>query len=367
MELQQRLAVLKKIDLFQSLTEDEIGLLGKKISRVHLEQETILFHEGDVSRDMYILLAGSLQIFKKNRRLTTINPPDYIGEMAILEDKPRSATVIAAADSDLFKITRQQFSTIAKRPEALVAIIKTLSQRIRRDNELIADEFTRANILIHDMRNTTTVFLMLDLLEKICSDDKQLKYISLLQRSRRDLAEMLEEALANAKRLHFSKVAREHSLAGLIEELAACDFTVHPDLVDKKIVLDLGDNVPPFPFQRTDIHRVITNLVINAAQAGKANDTIRITLTQYGGQALVSVVDQGCGIPANIRSKIFLPLFSSKKEGNGFGLASCKQIIEEQHGGTLSFTSKAGQGSTFTFSLMINQQVEQKNTGQPRI
>ncbi|NOX26099.1 MAG: HAMP domain-containing histidine kinase [Deltaproteobacteria bacterium] len=367
MELQQRLAVLKKIDLFQSLTDEEIGLLCKKISRVHLEEETILFHEGDISRDMYILLAGSLQIFKKNRRLTTIRPPDYIGEMAIIEDKPRSATVIAAAGSDLFKITLQQFSAIAKRPDALVSIIKTLSQRIRRDNELIADEFTRANILIHDMRNTTTVFLMLDLLEKICSDDKQLKYLSLMQRGRRDLAKMLEEALANAKRLHFSKVVRENSLAGLLEELAACDFTVHPDLVDKKIVLELDDDVPPFPFQRTDIHRVITNLVINAAQASKANDTIRLTLTRRGRQAIVSVCDQGCGIPANIRNKIFLPLFSSKEEGSGFGLASCKQIVEEQHGGTLSFSSKAGQGSTFPFSLLINQQTGQKNAGPPRV
>jgi two-component system sensor histidine kinase HydH len=353
MEPRQLLTILKQIDLFQSMTDEELEVFSKTITPIHIEKEITLFQEGEIGRDMYILVGGSLQIFKKNRCLTTIFPPDYIGEMSIIEDKPRSATVIAAAGSDLFQITSQQFETFFERPQTLISVIRTLSSRIRRDNELISAEFSKANILIHDMRNTISAFVMLDLLKKSCTDEKQLKYIGLMQKGRHYLAEMLEEALANAKRQHFSKEAKVNSITDLIEELAACDFSVHPDLTDKEIILDLADEVPMFSFRRTDIRRVISNLVINAGQASRSDDSIRISLTLGDKMVSVSVTDQGCGIPANIQNKIFLPNFSSKENGSGFGLASCKQIVEEQHCGILSFTSKAGQGSTFNFSLPL--------------
>ncbi len=349
-------AILRKIDLFQSMTDEELDRLTQVISQVEIEGETELFHEGDVGRDMYILVEGSLQIYKKNRRLTAIFPPDYVGEMSIFDDKPRSATVIATAGSKLFVITTKQFDRyFVDRPQALVAMIKTMSRRIRQDNELVSAEFTKANILIHDMRNTISAFLLLDLLQKTCQSPRDLEYLNLMQRSRRDLAEMMNEALANAKRLNYQKESRDSSLVDLIEELIESDFTVHPDLTDKRITFNFTDNIPKFTFQRTDIRRVITNLAINAAQASESNASILISLSQNDGQAIISFVDEGCGILAEIQNKIFLPHFSSKEGGSGFGLASCKQIIEEQHGGLLSFTSQVGKGSTFVFTLPMNQ------------
>jgi len=355
MEFQQRLAILKQIDLFQSLTDGELKRFAKAIIPVLSKDETVLFHEGDSGGEMYILVAGSLQIYKKNRRLTSIFPPDYVGEMSLIDDKPRSATVIAAPGSELFKITAQQFATFIESPLPMVSMVKTLSRRIRRDNELISAEFTKANVLIHDMRNTISAFLMLDLLEKSSTDEKQLKYLRLLQKGRRDLSEMLDEALANAKCLQFNKATKTNSLTELINELAVCDFTVHPDLTDKKIVLNVTD-IPPFLFNSTDIRRVISNLVINAAQASKPKSSIQICLTSQNSLAKISISDQGSGIPANIQNKIFLPHFSTKAGGSGFGLTSCKQIIEEQHGGRLSFTSTTGQGCTFSFTIPITEQ-----------
>lgn len=353
-DMQQRLEILKQVDLFQSLTETELECFARDISEIQIEKESVLFSEGDIGRDMYILAKGSLLIFKKNRRITTISPPDYIGEMSIIEDKPRSATVIAAPGSKMFKITSEQFERyFAERPESLVSMIKTLSRRIRRDNELISAEFARANILIHDMRNTVSAFLLLDLLEKNCQDEKQLKYISLMQRSRRDLAEMMEEALANAKRMHFHKETCNNSLSTLIEELAASDFILHPDLEDKKVELDLCTDLPEFIFSRTDIHRVLANLAINAGQASKAGDLIRIKLSRTQDHAVVAITDQGSGIPEDIQKKIFLPHFTTREHSSGFGLSSCKEIIEEQHGGKLSYETKAGLGTTFTFTLPL--------------
>jgi len=354
MNIQIRLDILKQIDLFQSLSETELECFAQDISDVQAEKELVLFSEGDIGQDMYIIAEGSLRIFKKNRRITTISPPDYVGEMSIIEDKPRSATVIAAAGSKMFKITSEQFERyFAERPKSLVSMIKTLSRRIRRDNELIAAEFTKANILIHDMRNTVSAFLLLDMLEKICQNEQQRKYINLMQKSRRDLAEMMEEALANAKRLHFHKKMCNNSLSALIEELAVSDFVLHPDLADKKIELDLCTDLPDFAFSRIDIRRVLANLTINAGQASETSDSILIKLSRTKNHAAVAITDQGSGIPADIQNKVFLPHFTTREQNSGFGLASCKEIIEEQHGGKLSYETKVGSGTTFTFILPI--------------
>ena len=94
-----------------------------------------------------------------------------------------------------------------------------------------------------------------------------------------------------------------------------------------------------------------TNLVINAGQASKPGDTINIHLLRTDEQAVVEVSDQGCGIDDEIKSKLFMPHFTTKLTGSGLGLASCKQIIEVKHGGTLSCHTNGGQGTTFKFTL----------------
>ncbi len=301
---------------------------------------------------MYILMEGELQIIKEDRRISRVLPIDYIGEMSLLEDEPRSATVIAAAGSRLLTINARQFKHyFADEPRVLTAMLKTLSRRLRHDNELIAAEFTQANILIHDMRNNMSAFTLLHLLEKYCQDKKQLHYLHLMRKCSEDLTAMMSEALANAKRLRPRKEISRHSLSAIITELADGTFKVHPDIENKLMELCLtetdGDNIK---CQATDIRRVITNLVINAAQASRPGGRIRIDLKYQSSQAVVSISDEGHGIPSHLRTKIFLPSFSTRAGGNGLGLPSCRQIIEEEHGGSLTFTT-SGKGTKFTFTL----------------
>lgn len=353
MNRQQRIALLREIDLFHAFDAAELSGFAEAIEEVEIPADTILFAEGAPGQDMFILLEGALQIFKDKRAITTIHPMDYVGEMALIEEKDRSATVISSTQARLLRITSSQFNAhLASHPQSLVSLVKTLSRRIRKDTAQLAQEYEKANILIHDMRNAMTAFLFLDLMEEDAVTPEQKRALAMLQRSRRDLNAMMEEALANAKRLQYPKRLAPNSLPALLNDLTAT-FSCHPDLRDKQVTVLCPEAIPDFPFNRLDIGRVITNLVINAGQASPPQGAIQITLATENGQAVVEVTDHGNGISSANQEKIFLPHFTTRENGSGLGLASCKEIVEKRHGGAMAVLSQEGIGTTFRFTLPL--------------
>jgi signal transduction histidine kinase len=195
-----------------------------------------------------------------------------------------------------------------------------------------------------------TAFLLLDLMADDSLSAERKRYLALLQKGRRDVTAMMEEALATAKRLQITKRLEPDSLPALVNDLAV-SLPFHPDLADKQITIQCAAKIPAFPFNRLDIGRVISNLMINAGQASPPHSSIMLTLTMLPGQAVVEISDQGPGFAQALYDKIFLPHFSTKENGSGLGLASCKEIIEHGHGGAISVQSQEGVGSTFRFSL----------------
>jgi nitrogen fixation/metabolism regulation signal transduction histidine kinase len=101
------------------------------------------------------------------------------------------------------------------------------------------------------------------------------------------------------------------------------------------------------------LRSAFTNLFINAVQAinGEGGQLI-ITLAaeEANGRARVDITDTGPGIPPENISKVFEPYFSTKETGTGLGLAIVKKAIDD-HGGTITVTSKQGEGTTFTITL----------------
>jgi signal transduction histidine kinase len=355
MNVQERINGLKKTDLFEQFTEDELLGFAENVTEEHLAPGEVLFYEGAPAYDMYIILEGSLRVFKESRSITTIKAVDYIGEMAIIETKPRSATVEAIEPSLLLRITQEQFQKyFSRQPVSLVSMMRTLSQRIRRDTELIAEEFEKANMMIHDMKNLLTIFLFLEPMKKMLSDERMQGYIKYMQTGREDLMAMMKEALANAKSLYRPMPLVKDSLTDLVHEMAKSEFQAHPELSDREIIIKVDDHLPEFPFCRLEMKRVFTNLVLNAVQASEPGTPITIELSKTGDDALVQVTDQGSGIPEQYQDKIFNAHFTTKENGNGLGLSSCQRIVERRHKGKLSFVSKPGEGTMFRFTMPLS-------------
>ncbi|MCK5340549.1 MAG: cyclic nucleotide-binding domain-containing protein [Desulfobulbaceae bacterium] len=356
MDIAERIKCLEQIDLFHAFSGEELKQFAEQITEETFENNQDILTEGEPGEEMYILLQGSLKVYKESRTIAIITPVDYVGEMAIIETKPRSASVRTQEPCRLLKITSDQFKKyLAGQPKSLVSMMKTLSRRIRQDTVTIASEYEKANIMIHDMKNLLSVFLYLSVIKRELTSDVGQKAVAHMTEARQNLALLMEEALANARHLQQLPVLMEDSLSSLILDLIESELKVHPDVQDKKISIAIDNTVPNFLFSRLDIRRVIVNLILNAAQASNPGDTIAVELKKAGNYAEVHIIDNGCGILESAGKKIFEPHFTTKENGSGLGLPSCKYIVEEKHDGVLTYRSSPNRGATFVVRLPLGQ------------
>ena len=112
------------------------------------------------------------------------------------------------------------------------------------------------------------------------------------------------------------------------------------------------DDIPMLTCFPDELNQVWTNLIHNALHAMNHEGTLTVGIKQENGQAVVSVGDSGCGIPEDIRGKIFDVFFTTKPAGvgSGLGLDIVKKIIEKHHG-RIELQSEVGVGTTFTVYL----------------
>ena len=177
----------------------------------------------------------------------------------------------------------------------------------------------------------------------------------------------IEEAVIKAKKLttqltQFSKsgapVKENYSLSEIIRD--SSEFIKIGSSVIIKYEID--NNLWNTKFSKIQISQVIQNLVLNAIHAMNKVGRIRIVGKNIdieendllglkrGKYIRIDIEDKGKGIPKEILNNIFDPYFTTKHDGTGLGLSICQSIIHK-HGGLITFNSKIGNGTTFTFYL----------------
>ena len=102
---------------------------------------------------------------------------------------------------------------------------------------------------------------------------------------------------------------------------------------------------------REDIYKVILNLLVNAVEATTAQNSVALKFGERDDSAFIEVTDRGCGMSEDyVRTRLFKPFSSTKKQGFGIGLYQCRQIVEA-HGGSIDVKSEEGRGTSFTILL----------------
>jgi PAS domain S-box-containing protein len=128
-----------------------------------------------------------------------------------------------------------------------------------------------------------------------------------------------------------------------------------------KVETALGD-IPSIPCYLSDLNQVFLNLLVNAAHAigdavGQSGQRGTITVRTYveKGSLVVAISDTGTGIPPAVQSRIFEPFFTTKAvgKGTGQGLALARSVVVEQHGGSITFETAMGKGTTFFIRLPL--------------
>ena len=122
-----------------------------------------------------------------------------------------------------------------------------------------------------------------------------------------------------------------------------------------RIELDEGEELPPVDHDPNQMNQVLLNLLLNAIQAMDKSGSIYVTLRRDKECALITVADQGKGIPPEVLPNIFRPFFTTKGHGTGLGLSLARRIVEA-HGGSINARSEVGKGTQFTLRLPITHQ-----------
>lgn len=131
---------LKSSPLFRPLPGEELARVAGLAETVHLDADEVLFEQGDPGDAFYMVVSGHVAVEVGTRQVATFGPHEGIGEMALLDGEPRSATVRATEPTTLLRIEARSFEALVDRTPALAkSIYRTLSARLRTANRQLQD------------------------------------------------------------------------------------------------------------------------------------------------------------------------------------------------------------------------------------
>lgn len=122
---------LQRVPLFRGLSNKQLRDISGVATRLNEPAGTVLTQEGKVGREFIIVIEGEIEIFKGDRLIATRGAGDYVGEIALLDQRPRTATVVAKTPVVIEVIGQREFrSLLAEAPELSSDIMSTMAQRL---------------------------------------------------------------------------------------------------------------------------------------------------------------------------------------------------------------------------------------------
>ena len=155
-------AVLKAVPLFASFPEDQLRMLTTMVTRRSAARSTTIMAGGDATDSLYIVLSGRLKVMMsdsdgKEVILSILGPGEFFGEMGLIDDEPRSASVVTIEACELLSITKRDFKRcLAENFEMAMAVMRGLVKRLREADRKIGslallDVYGRVARLLLDM------------------------------------------------------------------------------------------------------------------------------------------------------------------------------------------------------------------------
>ena len=128
----EKALILKSIDLFETIPSEELIRVAQIANEEQFETDSLLFEEGDYGDSMYIVANGKVRVHKGERTIVELEKGACVGEMALLDQEPRSADVTVNADTTLLKITQDGFyELMGSNMEIMHGIVKLITNRLR--------------------------------------------------------------------------------------------------------------------------------------------------------------------------------------------------------------------------------------------
>ena len=123
-------AQLKEVPFFSTLSKRELTTVAQQIDEIDVAPGRVLAREGDLGHEFFVIVDGTAEVTRGEARLAELGPGDFFGEMALVDEERRTATVTATTPMRMLVMTRQAFRAIDRSMPAVHAtIVKAIKER----------------------------------------------------------------------------------------------------------------------------------------------------------------------------------------------------------------------------------------------
>ncbi len=313
----------------------------------------------------------SLEMFQPDIVLSDLSMPGFSGHQALRVVREGSAStpfifvsgtmgeetaVKALQDGANDYIIKHNPTRLPSAVTRAVREARSESERQRVENELMRAQRLESLAMLaaglsHDLRNILQPLLIVPDLLTSRSDDPQLRQLAnVVAECGRRGHEMAESMLSFVR--GSNKPREQVSVASLFQAVQLLLKSSLPDGVRLQVqVNDDEDLVTEANY--TELQQCLLNLGLNAIQAMPSGGLLTLSAERHAGdQIRMSVADTGSGMDTETLARLFSPFFTTKSDGTGLGLISCKRIIES-YGGHIKVSSRVGEGTQFDLVLPV--------------
>jgi len=345
----------------------------------------VLCREGAVEDRFYMILEGDVEVTKNInnsdvRLLQTLSAGDFFGEMALIHNAPRAATVKAKSSITTLELDKASFDRVLNNSTSIaMAMVSEISNRLRQNDQMavedlrlraseLADAYQRLaeqdlarreflTNVAHELRTPLMVATgYLQMLQKgIMVGDQLPVGIETVARNVQQITTLVNDILFLQE---MDLVLSEFQAVDINELLRAVIEKYQAKATERSVNLRFAPSLslPHVSGDAESLERAFMALIDNAIKFSPKGGDVEIRATYKEDKVFVAVEDHGIGIEKENMKHIFNRFYHLEKHednlfsGIGLGLAITRQVIEQHHG-KLEVVSEPGKGSTFTVTL----------------
>jgi len=129
-----KIELLKRVPLFTGCSKGELRELAKSADELDIREGTVLTREGRPGREFFVLIDGTARVTKGGKKVADLTAGDWFGEIALITNRPRTATVTATSPGDVLVITDRRFhSVVETMPSIALKVLATIGERLTHD------------------------------------------------------------------------------------------------------------------------------------------------------------------------------------------------------------------------------------------
>jgi signal transduction histidine kinase len=361
---------LENNKLFSLLGPEDLTKLRKMAREQTFAAGQEIFREGAPGDGVYLVKDGAVEISVLGGQtgryiFSEAGPGELLGEMAVIEDMPRSANAVARKESVLYFLPRAEILELVEQCPALAQVLlKEISHRLRSFNLQFLREVLQAERLsavgrfarsiVHDLKNPLNIIGLTAEMAGMAraTPQSQSNALKIIRQQVERINELVGEILDFTQGAAPDLVLPPVDYAGFVQDVLK---EIRPEAALRAATIDL-ENAPPavaLPLNPKRLRRLFFNLVTNATDAMPRGGRISLRFRSTPAAIVTELEDTGPGIAPEIAGQLFEAFVThGKAHGTGLGLSICKRIIED-HRGWITARTEPGHGAIFEFGLPL--------------